>query len=61
MSSQDFYGERKWCEQCKDYVRYLMSMDHSFCVTCGSKVRLVNKEDQSRFSETVQRHRWQAS
>jgi hypothetical protein len=61
MSSQDFYGERKWCEQCKDYVRYLMSVDHSFCVHCGTKVRLFSKDDQTRFSETVQRHRWQAS
>ena len=26
MAKQDYYGERKWCENCKDYVRYLMSV-----------------------------------
>ena len=61
MGNQDFYGERKWCEQCKDYVRYLMSVDHSFCVQCSTKVRLFSSDDARKFSETVQRHRWQAS
>ena len=61
MANQDFYDERKWCDNCKDYVRYLMSVDHSFCVQCGHKVRLFSHDDARRFSETVQRHRWQAS
>jgi len=61
MGKQDFYGERKWCEQCKDYVRYLMSIDHSYCADCGNRVKLFSRDDAERFSETVKRHRWQAS
>jgi Fe2+ or Zn2+ uptake regulation protein len=61
MGSHDYYGERKWCEHCKDYVRYLMSVDHSYCVQCGNKVRLFSNDDAEKFNETVQRHRWQAS
>lgn len=61
MGNHDYYGERKWCEHCKDYVRYLMSVDHSFCVQCGNRVRLFSRHDAERFVETVQRHRWQAS
>ncbi len=61
MGNQDFYSERKWCDQCKGYVRYLMSVDHSYCIDCGHRVRLFSAEDQKRFSETVQKHRWQAS
>lgn len=61
MSNQDYYGERKWCDNCRTYVRYLMSVDHSFCTDCGHKVRLFSQDDARRFLETVQRHRWQAS
>jgi len=61
MGNTDFYGERKWCDSCKDYVRYLMSVDHSYCVQCGHRVRLFSREDALRFSETLQRHKWQAS
>lgn len=61
MGNADYYAEKKWCDHCKDYVRYLMSVDHSFCVNCGNRVRLFSRLDAERFSETVQRHKWQAS
>ncbi len=61
MSNADYNAERKWCETCKSYVRYLMSVDHSYCVECGSRVRLFSREDAARFGETVQRHKWKAS
>ena len=61
MGNQDFYAECKWCDHCKDYVRFLMSVDHSFCVQCSNKVRMFSSEDAQQFSETVQRHRWRAS
>ena len=57
----DYYGEKKWCETCKGYVRYLMSVDHSYCVHCGARVRLFSREDAQRFTEEVHRHKWQAS
>ena len=61
MGTNGFDQEKKWCEQCKSYVRYLMSMDHSYCAHCGQRVRLFSREDSQRFTETVQRHKWQAS
>lgn len=60
-TNTEFYTEAKWCESCKSYVRFLMSVNHSYCVTCGGRVRLFNRDDSSRFGETVQRHKWQAS
>ncbi len=61
MGNTEFYNESKWCDGCKGYVRFLMSVNHSFCVQCGGRVRLFNRDDSSRFTETVQRHKWQAS
>jgi hypothetical protein len=61
MATSDFYGERKWCEHCKEYVRFLMSVDHSYCIQCSKKVRIFSREDAERFQETIQRHKWQAS
>lgn len=60
-ANTEFYTESKWCESCKTYVPFLMSVNHSFCVHCGGKVRLFSRDDNSRFGETVQRHKWQAS
>jgi rRNA maturation endonuclease Nob1 len=61
MGTTNYEHETKWCEHCKGYVRYLMSVDHSFCVACGNRVRLFNRDDSRRFTETVQRHKWRAS
>jgi hypothetical protein len=61
MDAPEFYNEQKWCEQCKRYVRFLMSVNHSFCVDCGSRVRLFSRDDNQRVQEHVQRHKWQAS
>ncbi len=60
MAIRDFYAETKWCDSCKSYVRYMMSMNHSFCVDCGSRVRLFNKDDARRFSADVERRKWKA-
>ena len=61
IGNRDFYGERKWCERCKNYVRYLMSVDRSYCAQCGNRVRLFNRDDARHFNETVKRHKWHAS
>lgn len=60
-SRSEFYDEQKWCEQCGKYVRFLMSVNHSYCVHCGDRVRLFSKKDSVRFQDNVQRHKWQAS
>lgn len=49
----DFYNDLKWCDSCGDYERYLMSMEHSYCVECGSKVRLFNEEDWQAFNDKI--------
>jgi predicted transcriptional regulator len=49
----DFYSDLKWCDACQDYRRYLMSMEHSYCVDCGCKVRLFNNQDWAQFNETI--------
>lgn len=61
MGHMDFYREKKWCSGCRDYVRYLMSVNHSYCISCGTRVRLFSKADSDRFIDEVKRHKWQAS
>lgn len=56
-----FYDETKWCSACNRDVRFLMSVNHSFCVDCGHTVTMFRREAGSAFGERVQRHRWQAS
>ena len=53
MEFGDFYDDRKFCTQCNDYVPYLMSMDHSYCVECGGQVRLFSKADWTEFNESM--------
>jgi hypothetical protein len=57
----DFYTETKWCPQCKTYVRYMMSVNASYCAACGAAVRLFNKEDLERFNDDMEKRRWKAS
>ena len=58
---RDFYNELKWCPSCDAYVRYMMSVNHSYCSDCGSHVRLFSKQDSVEFSEQVQKRKWKAS
>ncbi len=60
MTIRDFYTETKWCESCRTYVHFVMSVNHSFCVQCGGKVRLFNKNDSQQFEAEVQKRRWKA-
>jgi rRNA maturation endonuclease Nob1 len=55
-----FYRETKWCDACSAQVRYLASVDHSFCVQCGGRVRLFATDERARIAEAAQRHRYQA-
>jgi len=61
MANCNYYDEMKYCQDCKRYVRFLMSVNYSYCVDCGGRVRLFSNEDAERFQEHVQRHKWQAS
>ena len=61
MDQRDFYREMKWCGQCQNYVRYLMSVNHSYCIDCGSPVRLFSKEDARRFSDDLEKRKWKIS
>ena len=54
MSDQDFYGDRKYCPACDDYVSYLASIDTSYCIDCGAEVRLFSKEDWERFQSGLE-------
>lgn len=61
MERADFENEKKWCEQCGKYQRYLMSVNHSFCVECGQQVRLFSRQDAEMFSEDLQKRRWRVT
>jgi len=57
MDYLGFYDERKYCPACRNYVRYLVSIDHSYCVTCGEAVQLFSQQDWSKFQESLQARR----
>ena len=61
MDLADFYQEKKWCATCNDYVRYLMSVNQSFCIHCGHAVKLFNKEDLARFKVDLEKRKWKVS
>ena len=49
MNRFDYYSDRKHCTTCNAYVPYLMSIEHSYCVHCGSEVRLFSQQDWESF------------
>lgn len=49
MELPGYYTETKYCPKCRDYVRYLRSMQACYCVECGSKVHLFSLEDRKAF------------
>ena len=53
MNRFDYYSDRKYCPECDDYVSYLMSIEHSYCVQCGGEVRLFSKQDWENFHESL--------
>lgn len=55
MDIIDYYSEKKWCEPCTDYVSFLMSVERSYCVNCGSPVRLFSKKDLQAFTDGMER------
>ncbi|MEZ6037937.1 MAG: hypothetical protein R3F29_10680 [Planctomycetota bacterium] len=57
-TGNDFDRETKWCESCQAQVRYLMSVKASFCVDCGSRVRLFSKAESARVAEAVQKNKY---
>lgn len=54
MPRTDYYKDKKYCPRCTDYVRYLQSLEASFCVTCGAKVRLFSSADKRAFLRSLQ-------
>lgn len=53
----NYYDDRKFCPECEDYVAYLISMEHSYCVTCGGIVRLFSDQDWDTFNESLKQRR----
>ena len=59
-TTASFYRETKWCGSCSAQVRYIASVDHSYCVQCGGKVRLFAPEQRAALTEAAKLHRYQA-
>jgi predicted DCC family thiol-disulfide oxidoreductase YuxK len=49
-----YYNTKKYCPSCHGYVRFLQSLDASYCVECGSKVRLFSTADKKEFLKGLQ-------
>ncbi len=49
-----YYDEIKWCESCRSYVNFLLSLKGSYCIECGSEVFLFSKEDMRDFRKSLQ-------
>ena len=57
MEHSDFYNDRKYCEDCCEYVPYLQGMEQSYCTQCGSQVRLFSAEDWDEFQTSLKERR----
>ena len=57
MDHFDFYNDTKFCPTCDRYVRYLMSIEHSYCADCGDRVRLFSEKDWKAFHEGLNARR----
>jgi hypothetical protein len=57
MDNTDFYNDKKYCQDCGDYVPYLHSIDTSYCAVCGAKVRLFSDNDWESFHESLRERR----
>lgn len=55
--TRDYYSDQKYCAHCKKYVSYLMSLDRSYCIECGERVRLFSGNDWTEFNETITRQK----
>jgi hypothetical protein len=49
----NYYDETKWCDSCGKYVNFLLSLDHSYCVECGDKVRLYSEQDWQQINDEL--------
>lgn len=49
----DYYGDKKWCRRCRRNVRYLMSVNYSYCIHCGNVVTLFSEERRRRFNREL--------
>lgn len=54
MQSHDFYAATKYCPCCEKNVRYLASIEVSYCVECGGEVRLFSAEEWTTFTAALE-------
>ncbi len=52
--SNTFHNDTKYCPCCETYVRYLASIDRSYCIECGGEVRLMSEADWGTFQERME-------
>jgi len=57
MEHSDFYNDRKFCQDCGDYVPFLQSIEQSYCAVCGSTVRLFSEDDWTAFHDSLKERR----
>lgn len=53
METCSFYEDRRFCVSCRDYVRYLRSPQATYCVQCGTVVRLFSEDDWGAFQRSL--------
>lgn len=53
-SSSDFYSTTKYCPCCAKNVRYLASIELSYCVECGGEVRLFSASEWASFNAALE-------
>lgn len=49
-----FQYDQEYCPCCASYVKYLASIENSYCIECGSEVRMFSDADWSAFKDKMQ-------
>jgi hypothetical protein len=50
----DYYAEKKWCSKCRQHVRYLLSVYHSYCIRCGAIVTLFSRDEWRKINRKLE-------
>ena len=52
--TSSFHADTKYCPCCDEYVKYLASIDTSWCIECGGEVRMFSKDDWAAFQAKME-------
>ncbi len=60
MQTNNYYDDRRFCDACGSYMRFLQSPSAAYCAECGGRVRIFSPGDMATFRSSLASKRVQA-